>query len=78
MKNVAGEPRLEQPSGGDKIGPCERVWGVGQYIIYDKAVNRPATNDSRCLNTMLIFDGKDGRSSYPSFLKTFLLVLFSC
>ena len=28
--------------------------------------NRPITNDSRCLNTMSIFDGKDG-SSHPSF-----------
>ena len=39
--------------------------------------NRPITNDSRCLNTMSIFDGKDG-GSHPSFSKlTFLLVPFS-
>ena len=42
-------------------------WDVGHYrpIIYHccgKSVN--ITNDSRCLNTMLIFDGDDGSSLF--------------
>ena len=53
--------------GGDRIGPCERGGG-GCGLLYHlwQGGNRPITNDSRCLNTMLIFDGKDG-SSHPSF-----------
>ena len=51
---------------------------MGHFIIYGKAVNKPIINDSRCLNTMSISDGKDERSSHPSFSKqTFLLVSFS-
>ena len=59
MKNVDGEPRLKQRCGGDRIKPWKGGGGVGHYIIYGKAVNRPVTNDSRCLNTMSIFDGKE-------------------
>ena len=55
------------------------VKGGGCGLLYHlwQGGNRPITNDSRCLNTMSIFDGKDG-SSHPSFSKqTFLLVPFS-
>ena len=70
--------RIKQ-CGGDRIGPCERGGGgVGHYIIYGKAViGLYQMTLDRCLNTMSIFDGKDG-SSHPSFSKqTFLLVPFS-
>ena len=57
--------RIKQ-CGGDRIGPCERGGGCGLLYHLWQGGNRPITNDSRCLNTMSIFDGKDG-SSHPSF-----------
>ena len=54
--------------GGDRIGPCERGGGCGSLYHLWQGGNRPITNDSCCLNTMSIFDGKDG-SYHPSFSK---------
>ena len=61
---------------GIESDPAKRR-GCGLLYHLWQGGNRPIRNDSRCLNTMSIFDGKDG-SSHPSFSKqTFLLVPFS-
>ena len=68
--------RIKQ-CGGDRIDPAKGGGGCGLLYHLWQGGNRPITNDSRCLKTMSIFDGKDG-SSHPSFSKqTFLLVPFS-
>ena len=41
--------------------------GCGSLYYLWQGGNRHITNDSRCLNTMSIFDGKDGRNSHLSF-----------